>query len=130
MIKKINWNSQSESKRFLRFIFVGVINTIFGYSIYWLLLRLNLHFTISLLIASIIGILFNFHTTGKFVFANTEQQLLKKFFYVYLLLYIINVASIKMLCILNISPSIAGAIALVPNAVIAFILQKKMVFRI
>ena len=51
------------SKRFMRFILIGIPNTAFGYSLYALLIFLGLRYDLAILIATILGVLFNFKTT-------------------------------------------------------------------
>lgn len=43
------------SWRFLKFLMVGALNTVFGYSVFALFTYLNLHYTISTLLATILG---------------------------------------------------------------------------
>ncbi|MHC5824813.1 MAG: GtrA family protein, partial [Nostoc sp.] len=45
------------SKRFIRFLIVGGINTLFGYSLFALLILLNFHYEIAALISTACGIL-------------------------------------------------------------------------
>jgi len=54
------------SNKFIRFLIAGAINTLFSTAVFTLLIFLKLHYSMALLIAAILGILFNFKTTGKF----------------------------------------------------------------
>jgi putative flippase GtrA len=53
--------------RFVRFLLVGVLNTIFGYFLYGTLILIGLDYKLAVLLATILGVLFNFQTTGRLV---------------------------------------------------------------
>ena len=117
------------NNQFIRFIFVGVINTLFGYSLFVFLLYIGLHYTLAVFIGTIIGILFNFKTTGSFVFNSKDNKLLIKFFYVYGIIYLLNISSLYIFELFKINLYIAGAILIIPMALISYILNKKIVFK-
>jgi len=116
--------------KFFRFIIVGIINTIFGYSLFALLIYLKFHYSIAVLISTIIGVLFNFKTTGRIVFKNDKNHLLFKFILVYVFTYFLNIGLIKLLTYTKLSMYLIGAICIVPMSVISFLLNKVFVFRI
>jgi putative flippase GtrA len=114
--------------RFVRFLVVGGINTVFGYSVYAFFIYIGLHYSLAALFATILGVLFNFKTTGKIVFDNSNNSLLLKFIGVYLITYLISLAFLKGLVLLKINLYLAGALVILPNAVIAYLLNKRFVF--
>lgn len=115
--------------KFIRFLIVGGINTLFGYSVFALFIFLNFHYSIATLISVILGILFNFKTTGKLVFENNENTLIFKFIGVYIGIYFVNVIGLKMFNILKVDMYLAGVLLILPTAIISFILNKKYVFK-
>ena len=117
------------NKQFIRFLIIGVVNTIFGYSIYALFIFAGLHYTLAALLSTILGVLFNFKTTGVFVFKNKRNILIFKFIGVYSFLYLINIAFLKVFNMLQMNMYLAGAILIVPSAILSFILNKKLVFK-
>ena len=123
LLKKI-W-----SIRFFRFLFVGGINTLFGYVVFSVFILLNFHYAIALLLATILGILFNFFTTGKIVFKNNDLRLIFKFVGVYGITYIINLFFLKTFNSYQINMLIAGAILILPMAILSFFLNKTFVFK-
>jgi putative flippase GtrA len=125
-VKKITFRMDP---KFIKFIFVGFLNTIFGYSVYWILLQMRLHFTSAIFFSTILGVFFNFRTLGKFVFRREDNSLLIKFILVYLALYFVNVASVKLLHNFGVSYELSGLLMIVPSALFGFILNKKFVFR-
>ena len=59
--------------RFHIFIVVGMINTIFSYSLFALFIYLGMHYTFAVLISSCLGVLFNFKTTEA-IMINTADS--------------------------------------------------------
>ena len=119
----------SFSWRFLKFLMVGALNTVFGYSVFALFTYLNLHYTISTLLATILGILFNFKTTGCIVFKNGDNKLIFKFLFVYGVTYLLSIAFLRICEHFGFTNMYLNyAILLLPNAMIAYSLMKKFVF--
>lgn len=114
--------------QFVRFLVIGLLNTLFGYGCFVLLLYLGLHYALALLIATVIGILFNFITTGRLVFRSGANHLLLRFVGVYLAVYTVNVAGLKALSQLGWSGYMSGAVLLLPVAALSYFLNKKFVF--
>ncbi len=81
------------------------------------------------LVSYVIGILFNFFTTGRFVFKNTRASRLFRFMLSYALTYGINVLALAALSAVFRDPRASQAVVVVPIAAITFLLQKFFVFR-
>lgn len=113
----------------IRFIAVGVVNTLFGYGIYALLIFFGLNYMVAVLFATVAGVLFNFKTIGRYVFESHDSSLLLKFIMVYTVIYGINIGLIRFFSLWNIDYYTAGFLAIVPCAAISFILNKLFVFR-
>jgi len=116
-------------KKFFRFILVGILNTLFGYLIYAFFIFLHLHYAQAVLLATIIGALFNFKTIGALVFKNTDNRLIFKFLSVYLVTYLFNVFALKVCSRFGMDMYLAGIIVAFPAALISFVLQNFLVFR-
>lgn len=114
--------------KFAKFLFVGVINSLFGYAMFSLLLFSGLHYSISAFFATILSILFNFKTTGGLVFKNCDNKLLPRFFLVYSVVYVVNVFCLKAFSLLNINLYAAGFVLILPLAMLSFFLMKGFVF--
>lgn len=115
-------------RRFYVFLVVGGLNTLFGYAMFSMLVWLALPYPLALLLAQVLGVLFNFRTTGRIVFANRDNRLLVKFFGVYALLYLVNLVLLKLLIALDLSVYFASALLILPMALLSFALNKKFVF--
>lgn len=129
MIKKITaiffyfWDNQ-----FFRFIFIGGVNTLFGYSVFSLLVYCEVHYSLALFFATILGVIFNFKTIGIIVFKNGKNNRVIRFIAVYVILYFLNLVIIWVLKNMNTNIYVAGGIAVLPVAFIGFYLNKRFVF--
>jgi len=116
-------------KRFVKFLFVGGLNTLFGYGMFVFFRALGLYFVFATLCAHICGVLFNFKTTGAFVFKSHNNRLILRFFLVYAFIYLFNVLCIWILKQFNFNDYAAAAIVLLPQAIVSFLLMRRFVFR-
>ena len=107
---------------------VGVLNTLFGYACYALLLHFGLHYTAAMAIATVVGVLFNFKSTGALVFGSHDNRLILRFVASYAVVYLLNVSGIAGLEHAGVTPQVGGALMVFPAAVLAFVLNKKYVF--
>lgn len=115
--------------KFIRFLFVGGINTIFGYSLFAFFIFLHMHYTLASLLSTIFGVLFNFKTIGTLVFKSNNNSLIYKFVGVYTVIYLLNISFLKIFKLFNINMYLAGALIILPMALISFVLNKQFVFK-
>lgn len=115
--------------RFLLFLLVGGINTLFGYGVFALFIFFDIHYIIATLISTVIGILFNFKSTGRIVFKNKNNGLIFRFFTVYAITFILNVLFLKFALYSNLNIYIASFVITIPVAFVSYILQSNFVFR-
>ena len=115
--------------RFIRFLIVGGINTAFGYGIFALLIFLKFHYAVAVLLSTIVGVLFNFKTTGMLVFESKANRLIFKFVGVYAIIYAINTVSLGVFNFFKVNMYLAGAVMILPMAMVAFVLNKSLVFK-
>lgn len=117
------------SWRFIKFLFVGALNTLFGYVVFAVFNFFNLHYTLSAFLATVLGVLFNFKTTGIIVFKNNDNKLLIRFISIYLFMYFIAILELKTFTLFFLTNMYLNyALILLPNAFISYILMKKFVF--
>ena len=119
-----------EQRQFVRFLFVGLLNTGFGYGVFVLLVLLKLTAGVALFIATILGVLFNYMTTGRLVFATKGLGRLPYFAAVYGLTFVLNLWSLHFLASEGFPPILAQAILLPLMVALSFMLNKIFVFRI
>lgn len=121
-------NDMTGMQQVIAFIMTGGVNTAFGYGLYALFLMLGMNYALSLLLATCLGILFNFKITGKFVFNNQNNSLLFKFIMAYIFSYGLNIVAIYLLEPLLNNLYLSGFIALILSVILTFILNKYFVF--
>lgn len=115
--------------RFIKFLLVGVLNTLVGYGIYVICLWIGLHYSISLAVATILGTLFNFKSFGALVFGSKDNSLVFRFIAVYCVAYVINVLGVGMLFHLGVAEWLGGMVLLLPLALLSYFLNGRFVFR-
>ena len=68
--------SKTVDKTFMRFIFVGVLNTIIGYSVIMVLFHIiGLTYGVSYFLSYVIGVIISFFLNRQFVFFSKNHQL-------------------------------------------------------
>lgn len=116
--------------KFVKFLFVGGINTLFGYFAFAFFTFIGLHYVLATFFGTIAGILFNFKTTGSIVFKNKDNSLLTKFFIVYGFMYLVSICELRCCEILHFDNMYLNyALLVFPNAMISFTIMKKFVFK-
>ncbi len=117
-------------RRFVKFLFVGAVNTLFGYSMYALFVTFGFNPSNALLISYILGVFWYFKTTGSIVFKNKDNKLIFKFFISYVFTYYVNNYSLNFLIDnLHMNKYLAEAIVVPPVAVLSFIIFKTFIFK-
>jgi putative flippase GtrA len=135
LLKKNKLVGIVKKHKFARFLLVGVLNTLFSYFLYGTLILIGLDYKYAVLLATILGVLFNFQTTGKLVFGSKNNKLIFRFVLVYVATFLLYVEALRVVDAMNINIEqktkmlIAGAILVFPLAVISFVLMKLFVFR-
>lgn len=115
--------------KFIRFIFVGGLNTLFGYGIYCLMLFLGFPYIWATLVSHILGVLFNFMTTGVLVFENDDPGLIFRFVISYIITYFINIGSNGLLqSLTGFSTYLTGIGATIVAAVCSFFILRLFVY--
>lgn len=117
------------NRPFARFLAVGLVNTLFGYGVFGALTLAGLAPGLALFIATVLGVLFNYFTTGRVVFAANGFGRLPWFVAVYGLTFLINLWSLRSLTAAGLSPLLAQAILLPIVTILSFLLNKTFVFR-
>ena len=115
---------------FVRFVFVGGINTAFGLGVYCLMIWVGLSYIWATLISQVLGVLFNFLTTGSLVFENNDKKLIFRFVASYIITYFINVGMNRALQItLGLNEYLSGVGAIIVSAVASFFILKYFVYK-
>lgn len=120
--------------RLMRFFIVGGVNTVFGYSAYAVFLFVGFHYAAAALLGTVVGVVFNFFTTGRLVFNQVMHGgLLVRFVAVYAVVYGVNVAALAALQKVVVGsyrfgPYGSGIVLIVPIALLSYVLMRRFVF--
>ena len=112
-----------------RFIIVGILNTAVGYAFYSFFIYVGMNYLFAVLCSMLLGILFNFKTTGTLVFNNRNNVPFLRFVLVYTVIFFCNILFIRGMQLFTINLYIAGFFPIIPSAIISFLLNKWFVFR-
>lgn len=115
--------------RFGRFLVVGALNTGFGYAVFALLYLATSSHRLALVVATVTGVVFNFFTTGRLVFASRNGRRFVPFVVGYILTLALNFVLLELLLWHGIYP-LLGQIISLPIVVLAtYVLNARLVFR-
>ena len=115
-------------EKFIKYLFVGALNTLFSYTIYAVFISLGIIANVALFLQYIVGVLWNFKTTGALVFKNHNNRLIFKFIACYIFTFILNSILLKLLT-MRLNPYISQALLIFPIALISFAIMKLWVFK-
>lgn len=104
------------------------MNTAFGYACFVVFLRLQLHYSVAVILSTIVGVFFNFKTIGRLVFQSRSNRRLLRFVACYVVVCGINLVGLRLFISIGVGPYWGGAALLLPLAMIAYFLQKRFVF--
>ncbi len=118
-------------KQIIKFILVGVVNTIFYYILYSFFIFIGLKYFFAVTLATIFGVLFSYKTFSKMVFNQNKSSTksLFKFISIYLVNIALNIFIIKLYLYIDTNLYIAGFVATVLVAIFSFFLNKFYVFK-
>jgi len=84
--------------KIIKFLSAGVLNTIFGYTVYAALLFFNAQYLAALFGATVAGVIFNYFSFGRIVFNSYSGWfVLLRFVLSYALIYAVNAALLGIL---------------------------------
>ena len=114
--------------RFVRFFLVGGLNTVFGYSIFAVCILIGIPYPVAALVATALGVLFNFKSYSLLVFASHDNRLIFRFLAVYGICYVVGLAPLAWAKAHGVPILWMAAICALPMAAFAFTLQRLLVF--
>lgn len=117
------------SPKFVRFLLVGLLNTAFSYGLFAILINFEVPYPVAIGVATVLGIIFNFQTTGRIVFGSAQLSKMRRFALVYAVIYCLNILGVALLLLLELNIYIANALLILPLALLTYTLQQKLVFQ-
>ena len=124
-------NKLFEDKK-VRFLFVGVLNTIFGYAVYALLIYLKMHYFLAQLLSSILAIAHSYLWNKYFTFRSPGRSASEiiRFVSVYAVSYLLNMGILYVsIEFFKWNAYISGAICLFMITIISYVGHKSISFR-
>lgn len=90
LLKKI-W-IKFQNSQFSKFVFVGVLNTIVGYGFFAFFVLIGLHYSLALILSSVIGIIHSYFWNKYFTFKSFMRSFFEffRFVSVYLVIFLLN----------------------------------------
>lgn len=116
----------------MRFGLVGVLNTIVGYGVYYILIKFKLYYMIALLTSHIVGVIHSYFWNKYYTFKSRRKSKseLLKFISVYAVTFLVNLGILTFLVeVLGMGREIAGLIALVIVTGLSFLGHKFWSFK-
>lgn len=110
---------------------VGMLNTIIGYLMYALFVWINVSYPVALFLATVLGIIFNYFTTGRIVFQSVRGlKSFGKFIASYSIVYFLNIIALHLAVnyfVMN--PYMGQLLCLLPSALVSWLLMNNWVFK-
>ena len=119
-----------KKNQFFRFLFTGFLNTIFGYSVFSFLIFFSLNYQLAIIIATILGILFNYQSLKRLVFNKSKNNRLQRFFFTSVAICLLNIYGTGYFLGYGFNVYISFIIIFIPSTLINFFLMKFFVFRL
>lgn len=113
----------------IRYYQAAIVNTIFGISMYSLLVWLGMNLFVAQAISHVMGVAFNYFSYSRHVFTEASPAKLR-FIASYAANYFVNLTILAALSHFISSPYIAGIIVVLIVSILNYFMLKHLVFRI
>lgn len=117
--------------KIIKFLSAGVLNTVFGYFVYAVLLVINTPYLVALFVATVAGVIFNYFSFGRIVFNGRSGWLVfLRFFAAYALIYAINAVLLGMLTeYFLVNPYIGQVLCIPIGVLLSWLLMNYWVYK-
>jgi putative flippase GtrA len=117
--------------KIIKFLSAGVLNTVFGYSVYAVLLFIKFPYLLALFVATVAGIIFNYFSFGRLVFhGHGGWFVFGKFVIAYALIYGVNAALLRVFTIdFLLSPYLGQVICIPISVLLSWLLMNYWVYK-
>lgn len=112
----------------LAFLAVGLLNTAFGYGVFAVIYLITASHRIAIVVATAIGVCFNYFTTGRLVFSGSGVRVFLRFVGAYALICTVNIVLVDTAAVWGTGALSAQAIALGLVVPLSFAVNKWLVF--
>jgi putative flippase GtrA len=118
-----------ERRQLLMFLVVGLLNTAVGYCLFAVLYVTLQSYRVAAILAFACGVLFNFFSTGRWVFESRSLRALIPFIVGYLAVLGLNLLLLEVLVGWEMNALLAQALSLPPMVVASYLINSRIVFR-
>ena len=117
--------------RWMRFLSTGVLNTAFGYFVYAVMVFEGIAYSVALVVATVLGVVFNFFSFGRLVFRGQHGLVVfLKFVLAYCVVYVVNVTLLGVVIKdAGFNAYVAQAMCVPPSVLLSWILMNHWVFK-
>lgn len=115
-------------RELVRFYQAAIVNTAFGISLYFVLVRIGLNLYVAQAAAHVLGMTFNYYTYSRHVFRDSAAAK-SRFFYSYVIYYFISAGFLFAAHQVLKSPYVSGLVATFLTSVINYFSLKYLVFK-
>ena len=98
--------------QFVRFLLIGALNTVFGYTLFGAIYLTTGRPNFAVVTSTIFGIMFNFFSIGRLVFASRGRLAFVPFVLGYFIVCLINVTALSLMTAQGLHPLIGQLIVL------------------
>jgi putative flippase GtrA len=119
--------SMSSARRVWRYYQAGIVNTLFGYGMFALFVKLGLNMYVAQICAHVLGVAFNYFSYSRHVFHDSEASK-PRFIASYAFNYLLGLASLAAVSQVIASPYVAGIVSIVFVSLVNFFVLKNLVF--
>lgn len=123
-----DWRSRKEWMQLWRYYQVGIVNTVFGYGMFALLIWMGMNLYLAQITAHVLGMIFNYYTYSRHAFAG-HTTTKTRFILSYAGNYLLGLAALRIIATFIHSPYFAGFLATVIVSLINYFILKRLVFR-
>jgi putative flippase GtrA len=124
----LDWRSPAEWKRIFRYYQAGILNTLFGYGAYALLLTCGVSMYVAQIISTVLGAMFNYVTYSRYAFSGHAASKFR-FFMSYGVNYLMSLAILFLVSKFVTSPYGAGLVTVVIVSGFNYLILRNLVFR-
>ncbi len=123
-----DWRSPTEWTRIRRYYQAGIVNTLFGYGLFALLVWLSMNVYLAQTLSHLSGMAFNYFTYSRYAFAGHEFSPVR-FILSYGVNYLLGLAALAGFTQIVASPYVAGMASVIVVSLINYFILKKFVYR-
>lgn len=111
----------------IRYYQAAIVNTLFGYSLFALLIAIGLNIYLAQLVSHTLGVIFNYFTYSRHAFHGIQGSKLR-FALAYVVNYLVGLAMLALASTMFSSPYVIGLVAVILASLINYFILKNLVF--